>query len=418
MARIPREAVVDSTLALLRRPYDFIAERSRRHGADVFEVRLLLRRTICMTGPDAAELVCDPERFVRQGAMPDRITKTLIGKGGVQSLDGDAHRVRKEMFMSLMTPQRVAALTALAEAEWRAAAERWAHMERVVLYDEMRTMLMRAVCAWSGVALPPDDVERRTRQVTALFEFAGSVGPKHWLARLARRQAESWTADLVRAVRSGRLNVPSDRALAVIALHRDASGRLLPDRIAAVELLNVLRPTVAVAVFITFVAHALEAHPSSRERLAASEPGYANRFAQEVRRLYPFFPSIAARVRRTFAWRGFRFPRGRRVMLDLHGTNHDPRTWREPARFDPDRFVEADPGPFGFIPQGPGDHYRHHRCPGEPITVALMEQAAGLLAGRLRYEVPPQDLSIDRAQLPPLPRSRFVITRVEVPANS
>ena len=58
-----------------------------------------------MTGPDAAELICDPERFVRRGAMPDAVTKTLLGKGGVQALDGEAHRARKHMLMSLMNPR-------------------------------------------------------------------------------------------------------------------------------------------------------------------------------------------------------------------------------------------------------------------------------------------------------------------------
>jgi fatty-acid peroxygenase len=40
----------------------------------------------------------------------------------------------------------------------------------------------------------------------------------------------------------------------------------------------------------------------------------------------PFFPAVAARVRRDFDWKGYRLPRGRRVLLDLYGTDYDPRT--------------------------------------------------------------------------------------------
>ncbi|WP_338666250.1 hypothetical protein VQH23_25910 (plasmid) [Pararoseomonas sp. SCSIO 73927] len=66
----------------------------------MFEARLLLRRTICMKGPEAAALLCDVDRFGRRGAMPVRIQKTLLGRGGVQGLDDAAHRHRKAMFMT------------------------------------------------------------------------------------------------------------------------------------------------------------------------------------------------------------------------------------------------------------------------------------------------------------------------------
>lgn len=186
--------------------------------------------------------------------------------------------------------------------------------------------------------------------------------------------------------------------------------------VAAVELLNLLRPTVAVSVYVVFVAHALQARPSCRERLAAGEPGYDERFVHEVRRYYPFFPAVAARVRQDFAWQGYRFPAGTRVLLDLYGTNHDPRTWDAPEAFAPDRFLGWDGSAFNFIPQGGGDHLTNHRCAGEWIAIALMKQAAHLLAARLDYEVPEQDLRVDDKRLPALPRSRFVMARPRLKA--
>src|SRR3546814_15474251 len=91
---------------------------------------------------------------------------------------------------------------------------------------------------------------------------------------------------------------------------------MLSPRVAAVELLNILRPTVAVSVFITFTAHALHQLPACRQNLQADD-GYLECFVQEVRRFYPFFPAVMAHVRRDFEWKGYRFPRGRRVVLDL-----------------------------------------------------------------------------------------------------
>lgn len=96
-------------------------------------------------------------------------------------------------------------------------------------------------------------------------------------------------------------------------------------------------------------------------------------------------------------------------MLDLYGTNHDERIWEAPDKFRPERFRRWHGGAFDLIPRGGGDYYQNHRCPGEPAAVALMKAALIFLAGGLDYAVPPQDLELDYARLPALPRSRFVI---------
>lgn len=412
MNEMPREKSFDSTLALLRDPYGFIAKRCQAFGTDLFEARVLLRKTICMTGKEAAKLFYDEDRFTRIDAAPGRIEKTLFGQGGAQGLDGEEHRHRKAMFTSVVTEERVAELARINADCWRAAARQWASMDRVILYPATQEILTRAVCSWAGVPLHESEVSKRTRELTALFDYAGAVGPKHWWSRLARKRAESWTQEILEQVRAGKLQLAQNSAARAIAFHRELNDDLLPSRIAAVELLNVLRPTVAVSVFITFAALALHQYPECRQKLAEGESGYAELFAQEVRRFYPFFPSVAARVRRDFEWNDYRFRSGTRVMLDLYGTNHDPRIWEAPDEFRPERFRARKTCPFGFIPQGGGDPHIHHRCPGEGIAVELLKVAAGFLAREIVYSVPEQELRIDRSRLPALPRSHFVIANV------
>lgn len=407
----PRLRAFDSTLALRADPYGFASARARRLGSDVFETRLLLRPTIFLTGREAAALFYDPDRFVRAGAAPHRLRQTLFGPGAIQGTDGEEHRRRKALLLALAGPGPAAELAAESGREWEAAARRWAGRDRVVLYDEAREVLTRAVCAWAGVPLREDEVTPRTRMLTALFDGAGSVGPRHWRARLARKRADHWAAGLIEEVRAGRLRPPAEGALAALAAWRGPDGAPRPPRIAGVELLNLLRPTVAVAVYVAFVGVALARHPEHRARLAASEPGFAEAFVHEVRRFYPFFPSVVARVRRDFEWRGVRFPRGRRAILDLHGIDHDPRIWEAPEDFRPERFVGRAPGPYDLVPQGGGDHASGHRCAGEWATIELTKTAADLLARRLEYELPEQDLSIDARRLPALPRSRVVLGR-------
>ena len=111
---------------------------------DLFQARLLLHPTICITGSEAAELFYRQDLFVRRRAAPGRIQKTLFGRGGVQGLDGDAHRHRKQMFMSLMTPERIDNLKELTAESWRVYTQRWAAKDRVILYDEVQELLTRA----------------------------------------------------------------------------------------------------------------------------------------------------------------------------------------------------------------------------------------------------------------------------------
>jgi fatty-acid peroxygenase len=405
---------MDETLAFLRKPYDFISEGCERRGSDVFETRLMLRPTICMQGREAAQIFYDEDRFQRRGAAPMRIQQSLLGHGGVQGLDGEAHQRRKRMFLDIMRPSQVAALLQVSERQWISAAHRWQRRDQIVLYDELHELLARAVCEWAGVPLPEAEVPRRVHELTAMFDRAGAVGPAHWAARRARNRAEHWIGGLIEAVRAGRFEPPVDSALSMVAWHRDSAGVLLDTRIAAVEVLNVLRPTVAVSVFIVFAAVALYRHPPVRAWLLRGDDAALGQFVQEVRRYYPFFPAAMARVRREFSWHGQHFRRGERVLLDLHGTNNDARHWIDPGNFRPERFARRPPDDFEFVPQGGGSYDRHHRCPGEGITVALMKQATAFLLRRLAFTWPPQDLEIDRERLPALPRSRVVLAEVRL----
>ena len=411
--RTPPRLGLDSTLPLLREGYPFILNRVRRRGVPVFRTRLLLRPAICLSGAEAAELFYSHAAFSRVGAAPGRIQKTLFGQGGVQGLDGEEHRCRKHMFMALMGSERLDDLEARFTAEWRRAQEDWAARGRVVLFPAAERILCRAVCGWAGVPLPEEEVEQRTEQLSAMIEGSGAVGPRHWRGRRARSRAERWARELVERARAGELDPPERSALAVVALHTDPEEQRLDPDVAAVELLNVLRPTVAVARYIAFLAHALHRYPEHAAELEDADDAARERFVHEVRRLYPFFPFAAAVLREPVTWNGYHLPEGPRVLLDLYGTNRDGSVWEDPDRFDPGRFRDRQISPFTLIPQGGGDHSTDHRCPGEWITIRLMKQSLRLLTAEMGYRLAPdQDLAIDLTRIPAIPESRVVLEDV------
>jgi fatty-acid peroxygenase len=414
MQPMPRDASLDNSLALLKEGYNFVGTRCKRLESDVFATRLLLQKTVCMQGEEAAKLFYGGEHFTRRGALPWPVQRTLTGEGAVMLTDGARHRGRKQTFMSLMTPERLGDMANLFAEEWAQRIPLWQKKNRILLFDEMQEILFSAVCKWSGVPVPESDIGWRTFEFGILIDGAGGVGPRHWQARSARKSAERWITNLVQQVRAGELTPPIKTALHAMAFHRDPEGGLLDARIAAVELINVLRPTVAVSWFITFAASALHQHPDSKKRIASDEEGYLDCFIQEVRRFYAFFPLVAARVREDFDWKGYQFTEGTRVLLDLYGTCHDARIWIAPERFDPERFRNWNGNPFNFIPQGGGDFHTAHRCAGEWMTIELMRVAVLVLAKHLVYRVPPQDLSIDLRRMPMITKSHFIMEQIRL----
>ena len=399
----------DSTIALLREGYPFIASRCDAAGTDLLTTRLMLRRVTLLRGAEAAQMFYDGRHLTRQGAMPVMVQHLLQDEGSVQSLDGAAHRRRKRLFLSLMGVGAMDRLSALYESEWDRALTRLHGSGRVRLDHLSRIVLTRAALRWCGIVLDSVDVPRLTRELSLMIDEVARPGPPNWYARWRRRGTEAWAAGVVEQVRSGDLTPPPHSALAVLAGHAE-DGAVLPPQIAGVELLNLLRPLLAVSRFIEFAAVALVRHPQWREEFAAGEEADLEPFVQEVRRFFPFFPVVPGRVRVPFRFQGHDLRVGDWAILDLYGTCHDPRAFPDPDSFRPERFREWSwqEDPFTHIAQGAGRHEDDHRCPGEWSTVALLKQAVRLLC-RDELEVPPQDLSIRLDRFPAAPRSGVVL---------
>src|SRR5690625_7457607 len=110
----------------------------------------------------------------------------------------------------------------------------------------------------------------RTDELAAMVEYAGSVGPANWIAQLRRRRTEAWAAELVRRARTEKRE---GTPLAALAHWNGIDGEPLDDEVLAVELLNILRPIVAVAQFIGFCTVGL--HPLPAWQVVFRRGGFA-----------------------------------------------------------------------------------------------------------------------------------------------
>jgi fatty-acid peroxygenase len=395
----------DRTTGFLSDGYEFLTRRIPASGW--LELRLGGLPAVAIGGAEAPEVFYASDRLTRVGAMPPTTLRLLQDKGSVQTLDGEAHRRRKRQFMALMTPASIDRLKELFEAAWRGRLAGRPTEKRFVLLRESERILCEAVCAWAGAPVTGREAAARTHEFSAMVGRAGAMGPDVAGALLLRQRNERWARRLIRDQRNGEGGAGFGEPLAEVAAWTGEGGDLLPVKVAAVELINLLRPTVAVARFIVFAAMALHRRPRWRQRLREGDDAVLEAFAQEVRRYFPFFPAMAGRVIQPFEWRGRDFRAGEWVLADLHGANHDPDRWEEPLRFYPDRFLRGAAAQE-IAAQGAGDPAAGHRCPGERITVELIKRATALLVA-MDYDVPPQDLRMRINRLPTAPASGFVI---------
>ena len=409
--KIPCDKTIDNSLSLLLEGYSFIQNRCYRYRTDIFQTRLLGKKAICMSGEEAAKVFYNNKYFKRKDVAPRRVQKTLTGQNGVQGLDGNEHTNRKQMFMSIMIPESVKVLIDYTTEQWETNSAKWNNKD-IVLFDEAQIIMCQVACRWAGVPLQNNEIRQRASDLGKMIDGFGAVGPRYWQGRCARTNSEEWIRDIITKIRSQKLSLAKGTAADTIAWHLDQNQKLLSTQIAAVELLNIIRPIVAIATYITFGALTMYEQPECRTKFQLSDNAYKQMFVQEVRRFYPFTPYVGAQVKRSFIWKHYYIRKGTLVLLDIYGTNHDPRLWLNPYEFIPERFNNWSDNAFTFMPQGGGDCNKGHRCAGELVTTEVMKSSLDFITNHLTYKVPKQNLRYRLSRIPTLPKSKFIMSNV------
>jgi fatty-acid peroxygenase len=376
--------------------------------SDHLKVRLLGRPAHVVRGAEGARLFYDDTVVRRSGAVPMPLGRVLFGAGAVHGLDGARHRERKQLFLDVLTPEHV---EELADDVARALTERvraWPDRSPFVLFDELVRIYGTCVLAWSGVEVGDREAARIARRLAAIVDGFGFAPAAYVRACRARWSCNRWAAQVVREVRDGRRVAPEGSILDAVA---SGAGAELPAETAGVELLNVLRPTVAVAWLAVFAVAELARTPQQGAVLRGAA-GRAARwhFADEVRRTAPFVPALAGRIRRGVTFQARLLEPDDLIVLDVPATNRS--SWDDPDRFRPERFAERTPDAFEHVPQGGGDPAHGHRCPGEHVAMTLLDRTIEQVCA-LQFTV--SYGSPDLTRIPTLPGHGLRVTEVVAP---
>ncbi|MFL6178784.1 MAG: cytochrome P450 [Actinomycetes bacterium] len=375
--------------------------RHDKNSSSWVTAHLFGRPALVVKGAEGVRTFYDEELITRKRAVPAAVRLVLFGPGTVHRLEGDEHRQRKSLMVELSTGTDINALSELVSLGLAEAIDRWTMRGSVDLFQGLVAVYGRAVVDWVGAPTIGDEAEAVARECAAILEGFGIGGGPYPRAVLGRVYVQRWALHVIRATRKGRWAPPKGSVVDVLASQPVAR---LSDMSAATELVNIVRPTIAIAYFAVFGAHALGsfADPQMRQTMATGDERMLRAFEHEVRRWYPFAPLLAGRLRRTYSIDDVTLRPGSWMVLDIRGTNRDEDTWKGADEFWPQRFLDRAPTAYDFVPQGGGELLTGHRCPGEPITMGVMQTTLQQLA-TLDYEIAPESRDIPLTRIPSRP---------------
>ncbi|CAM5594370.1 MULTISPECIES: cytochrome P450 [Streptomyces] len=398
-------------LPLLRDPLAFIMSLSGYR--EMVRVRL---------GPSSAVMICDPDltrqvflndrTFDKGGPIYDRI-REVIGDG-LSTCAYPLHRRQRRLCQPSFHPSRLAGYGAVFARAAAAKAGSWRDGDVLDVTQEMMTLTTRATMEtmFSG-ALPAETMQRCLADTAVIVSaFFRRMMTPALLRRLPTRQkrryddARTRLAATIAEIIAERRADPTDHAdllstlVAAVDEESEDGRRQLNDAELADEALTFfLGGMETTAITLAWALHLLATNPDVQHRLKAEtdrvlagkklDPahlpslGLASRVVTETLRLYPPAWMMTRVVREDAELGGVRFKGGSTIVLSPYLLHRRADLYDEPDRFDPDRWLDAQPDRATYIPFGAGAR----KCIGDQF--ALTEAILALTAIVDRWALTP-----------------------------
>jgi cytochrome P450 family 138 len=391
----PRMPITLQTFAMRARQRPFF-ERARRRYGPMVTVRVLgLGPTVAVSDPELIKQTfkADPTVLHAGTASPLR---ELLGDNSLLGIDEAQHMEQRKLLLPPFKGQRMKQYEPMIEEIAAAEIDSWPESTELDAAPSMQRItlraILRAVFGAEGArlqaleALIPQWTDLGAR-VALAPELRRNYGPWSPWAKFKRLRLEiDVVLDelIVIAARDPQLEERADvLALMVQARHEDGSpmsGAEIRDEL--VTMLVAGHETTSHS--LSWAVERLRRHPEVLQRLTdeVDEGGKALREAtiREVLRSRPVVSFAGRYARKPFELGGYRLPVGTRILLAAILTHYDPNLFPQPDRFDPDRFLDAVPDTYSWIPFGGGIR----RCIGATFAHMEMDVVLRVLLERVQ----------------------------------
>jgi cytochrome P450 len=384
------------TLGMMTRQRPFLERLRRRHG-NMFSINIL------SLGPMV--VIADPE-LIKHTFMADPATlhagsrsplRRVLGDNSLLGIDEDHHMEQRKLLLPPFKGQRMKAYEPLIEEIAIAEIDTWPtgvefptakSMQRITL-----RAILRAVFGASGArlheleALLPawTDQGQHLSRFPQIQKDLGRLSPWGRFLRL-RAKVDAILDTLIEdARRDPELEERAD-VLALMVQARREDGTALANAEIRDQLVTMLAAGhETTAHTLSWAVERLRRHPEVLQRLVdevdAGGKAFRDATILEVQRMRPVISFAGRHTMKPFEVGGYRIPAGRLLGLSAGLTHYDPDLFPRPDVFDPDRFVDARPGTYSWIPFGGG----RRRCIGASFAHMELDVVLRVMLERVAF---------------------------------
>lgn len=395
-------------------PLAVLEQLALEHG-DIAQVKIGPRHLVLLSHPDFVHdlLVTNGRDFVKGPAL--QRARRLLGNGLLTS-EGETHLRDRRMVQPAFHRERVAVYAETMVTEAERMASQWTDGATLDMAKEMMRLTLVVAGKTLFDASVEDDAQAVGEAMDELMHLFNVINNplSEWLLRLPLspanrlRAADSRLRTIVqRLIAERRAGVPGDDLLSMLLMARDVEGdgRALSDAQILDEVLTLfLAGHETTANALTWSWYLLSQNPAAaarlhqevdevlKGRLPTVEDVPALSFTRavfnEALRLYPPAWVIGREAVSEVKIGGVTIPAGASVLASPWIIHRDPRFYRQPEQFNPERWqpeLAADRHKLAFFPFGSGSR----KCIGE--SFAWMEGVLVLatLAQRWRLRLDP-----------------------------
>jgi cytochrome P450 len=406
---------VIQSVGFWKRPLGFL-ERCRARYGKRFTIRLPLSPPFVMlSDPTELKQVFTAPPDVLHPGEGARVLEPVVGKNSVILLDEAAHLEQRKLMLPAFHGEKMERLEDLvAEVAARETAS-WPRGEPIELGPRMQQLTLEIILR-AVFGLDPgerlDALRERLSATLAFGEHPISLLPRppERIARILERvgpfaaflrvqaEADELLFELIDERR--REHADRDDILSMLLEARHEDGSPMSEQELRDELMTLLvagHETTASTLAWTFERLVRQPDVLARLEAAVVDPGgddaYLTATIQEALRRRPVLPNSAPRlVKRPIEVGGWHYEPGVCLVPNAYLIHHDPEVYPDPYSFRPERFLDAGPGTYTWIPFGGG----RRRCIG--ASFAMLEMRVVIAAVLSAHRVHPAAPAAERAR--------------------
>jgi len=359
--------------ALWQQRFEQFATWCHRKFGDYFTLRLPISRTVvAVSDPDAIKAIFADRGERMNAGEGNVILEPILGSYSLLLLDGPEHTRQRRLVHPPFHGSRMQRYGDTIREVTNAEIDTWQAGRRFTLRQATQSItlkvILRAVFGLEeGESM--DHVERLLRAVlapgsnpmAALAVLRRDFGPFRLWSQFMAARAELDAA--LYAEIDARRGDPGleqrDDILSVLLQARDEEGRPMSNEELRDELMTLLlagheTTATALAWFFDQVLHQPDVLRRLRAEAAAGETAYLDACISEVMRLRPVVAMVARRLREDVDLGGWHIPAGAVLAPNIFLAHRRPDIYPEPFRFRPERFLDARPETYAWLPFGGG----------------------------------------------------------------